>query len=179
MSDFLIEETFKDIVHQLQNGKRPRLKLKQAEFDTAVSYWRNSLQYSNFKEKITPLLCILNHTSNSNKDIEALFIETINKTQDKELLVFLLSGSLKHVTEHAHKNGNRVSFEYLNALEKTIRHQEPEVVEWTLRCIEGLGSQSIFFKEKVLAARPSLFKMFNKNNRSVSQLIDYLEKRWA
>jgi hypothetical protein len=179
MPNFVIDDIFKEIVHQLQNGKRPRLKLKPTEIEECVSYWNDSLHLKSPKEKLISLLCILDHTTNSHPDIQKLYIETIKVTKDKELLVYLLSGSLKHITEHCHKNGNRVSFDYLNTLEGTINSSEPEVVEWTLRCIEALGSQSIFFKQKVLAARPSLFKMFNKNNRSVAQLIDYLEKRWS
>lgn len=179
--DLDVEQFFQHIINELKRGNRPRLKLSPEQFTTYKDYWSSALleEPSQRKKKLIPLLGILDQAINSHPDIAALFIKTIKEEQDPELLVYLLSGAAKHIIEDSHKKGDRVSFDFLQVLEGTLQHKDGEVLEWTLRCIEQLGSQSIFFKKQVLARKPGFLQSFNKHNKTARELTAYLEKRWS
>ena len=67
----------------------------------------------------------------------------------------------------------------MKAIPPLLKHQDPEVVEWTLRTIESLGHQSIMLKEDVLKARPGITALFNKHKKNSQDLVDFLIKRWS
>ena len=83
----------------------------------------------------------------------------------------------KHIIEARHKDGYRMEMDFLEVLKETLDHEDYEVKEWSLRLIEGLGSQSLFFKEQVLSIKPKL-TLFNEHKKMVKEIIELLEKRW-
>lgn len=179
--DLEVDKTFKNIVDELKRGNRPRLKLTPQQISLYTDYWRDALtrEEAQKKELLTPLLGILDHAINSDQELSQLFVQSLKDINDPELLVYLLSGASKHIIEERHKRGERVDHDFLSALEHTLTNKHPEVLEWTLRCIEQLGSQSIFFKKQVIANKPGFFKRFNKHHQAAYELIGYLEKRWS
>jgi hypothetical protein len=180
-----VEELFKHVLNELKRGHRPRLKLTKDQMTAYTNLWQSlddQLSVDNneqsYKEKLTPLLGILDHAINSSDDLASLFISSLKRIKDPELLVYLLSGTLKHAIEEKQKRGDRADQQTLSALETTLNHSSPEVLEWSLRCIEQLGSQSLYFKKNIMARKPSFLKQFNKHNKAARQIIEFLERRW-
>jgi len=77
------------------------------------------------------------------------------------------------------QKGLRLEFEFLETLKPLLRHRDPEVVEWTLRLIEGCGPQGIYFLREFDTIKPPPWKWFNSHQRAVREIIALLERRWA
>ena len=178
MSNFSVEDTYQSILSDLKAGKRPRLKLNSNEAAECVRFWQDCNE-SRDLAKLTSLLCVLDHSDHHSFEISQLFISSLNFYQnDKAMLVYLISGSIKHVTEWHGKKGDRAPMSYLNALKLTLKHEDLEVIEWSLRAAESLGSQVLLLKEDILGAKPSLLKKFNAHYKNINELIRFLGQRW-
>jgi len=98
--------------------------------------------------------------------------------QAENLIVMALGASHQHVIHYHHRKGQRVNFKFMQILEKLLDINSPEVIEWTLRTVEPLGSQSLFFKTKIENLNPGIFSRFQKKWKTSYQLINYLEQKW-
>ena len=183
--DISIKELFSDIIERLKKNERPRIKLSDEQLTELVTNWSfiNKLESleSTHNEHLTAILCVLDHATNTHKQIERLILDSLidQKYFDTTTSVYLHSIAAKHIIEHRFKNGDRLEHEFLVTLDKLLDQKKPENLEWTLRLIEQCGPQSIMLKQKVLSKKPSIFGILNKHNKSVKQLIEFLEKRWS
>jgi len=181
MEDFSIEDTYQRILTDLKAGKRPRLKLNKDEALSCSHFWHQTLEKKKYSD-LTSLLCVLDHSDHHSRELSDLFISTIHqiKTEDKEkdLLVYLLSGSIKHVIEWHGKKGDRAPMSYLNELKVTLHHKNLEVVEWSLRACESLGTQVLLLKDDIISSKPGFLKALNPHTKNINELIRFLSQRW-
>lgn len=175
--DLDINKIFNEIIESLKKGERPLLKFEENEIEEINSEFKNIVHQKKWSE-LFPILCILDNC----QTLSDAFTEAINgvlaNCDDQEILVLTLGVSRKHIIEFNHKKGNRVPFDFIKSLKEKLSHQDPEVLEWTLRLIESLGSQSIILKEDVLKNKPGIGAIFNQHKKASKQIIELLEKRW-
>ena len=173
-----IDAVFNNIITELKDGKRPLVKLSEADLKHLSEKWSSINNTKNWDE-LFKILCILDNTTS----LSSLFTEEINRTltesKDAQTLVLVLGVARKHIIDESHKRGERIKMDFINVLKSFLGHDNPEVLEWTLRLIEGLGSQSIILKNDVLNAKPGFMAIFNEHKKAAKQIIELLEKRWT
>lgn len=176
MNTFNIDDIFNDLISRLQKGDRPRLQFEQVHIETLENEFHKSIEQKD-TEKIEKLLCILDHLQPMNDRWKKVLINII-QLENTRLSVLALGTSHRHVLHHHQRKGERVGFDFMKVLENLLETNDPEILEWTLRTIEALGGQSIFFKQKVLAAKPNLFQRFQNKWKNANNLIKFMEENW-
>ncbi|WP_419172214.1 hypothetical protein [Halobacteriovorax sp.] len=173
-----INEQFQAVIKDLQSGKRPNCSYSKQD----IKVFKDEFIRLNDKrdwQALIPLLCILDNTITLDHELYPQIIHAIKECDDNEVLVLILGVARKQIIDEHHKRGERLPFDFLEVLEGLIGHSNPEVFEWNLRLIEGLGSQSIFFKEAILKAKPGFFARFNQHKKACTEIIELLERRWG
>lgn len=173
-----LNEEFENVISKLKNDERPLLKYSELEFSELNSLWTEFLNSKRFDE-LLKVFCLLDNTQNYSSVFNENIYRTFKEVDDPEFLIYNLSAASKHIIAFHQKRGERTPFELLEVLRELIKHQNPEVLEWTLRTIETLGSQAIFLKDDIMKARPGILSIFDKHKKASKQIIDMLEKRWA
>jgi len=87
-------------------------------------------------------------------DFNDLFFKSLDRIKNKEIIIYLLGASQKHIVGHALKTGTMIPLEYFEKLKSLLKNEHPEVIEWTLRTIESMGPLSMRLKQEVLASKP-------------------------
>ena len=173
---FNIENKFKDIITSLQKGNRPLFKFSEEDLLSFQTQFQNFIDERNIDE-IKKCLCLLDHCQNYDEIWKEILIGVIKINED-ELTILALGTSHRHLIDFYQRKGHRISFDFLKLLEELLGSKNPEILEWALRTIEALGSQSLFFKQKVLASRPSIFKRLRPKWKNSIELINFLENKW-
>ena len=175
-SSFQVDKKFEEIIAELQKGNRPLFKFNEEDF---LAFKRTFQQFLNDKnlEGIKQCLCLLDFSQNFHDDWKKIIIQTIELKND-EITVLALGTSHRHIIDYSHRQGNRIGFDFLKILEDLLESHHPEVFEWTLRTIETLGGQSVFFKQKVLKSGPGFLKSMQKKWKNSVELIKFLEQKW-
>lgn len=166
-----------EIIEKLKNDQRPKIVLTVELLQELKAEWDHALACSD-NESIKKILCILDNTQTTTSELNELFFKTLKQIKDRELLIYTLSASQKHVIADSFKTGTMISFEYFEILKNLLLNKNPEVKEWALRTIENLGPLSLRFQKEVRAAKPGFSKLFNQHLKASSQIIEYLEKEW-
>lgn len=171
------QEIYNDIIEKLKAGKRPLVKLSPSECDELREKFLSAANNQN-KDELYPLLCILDNTQTFIADLDQAFLCAFEKFQDAQTLVLLLGCMQRHIIEYKAMRGNRLTMDFLNILDRGLRHEDAEVLEWTLRTVEAMGSQGIYFKATMKEVKPNMLAVFNKHKKASKQIIEMLEKRW-
>jgi hypothetical protein len=125
------------------------------------------------------ILFLLDHSMNSDRRFEKGLLTLLKRHElESDILIFALNSSRKHIMTARFKDGHRLDFSFLEALQKLLYHPNPEVVEWVLRTIEECGTQGVYFLKELDKIKPSPFKLFNKHYRAIREIIAMLERRW-
>ncbi len=169
-----INTIYKDILEDLKLGGRALRRFNTQELKELEGILATSQG-----EELQKVLCIIEHSMSFHPAFEPLLLKILNAETDSEILVFALNASRKHILSSYQQQGKRVEFSFLEALQKLLYSKSPEVVEWTLRTIEEMGSQGIFFKKDLNNIKPAPWKWFNEHQRSVREIIAMLEHRWS
>ncbi|WP_127717390.1 hypothetical protein [Halobacteriovorax sp. HLS] len=173
-----VDQEFEKIILKLKNEQRPLIKYSPEEFAKINDHWTSLLEKRSYSE-LYKVFCILDNTQNYSD----LFSENIYKTflevNEPQTIIYNLSAASKHIISYNHKLGQRVPFDLITKLKELLTHKDPEVLEWTLRTIEQLGSQAIFLKDDIINARPGMLAIFDKHKKASKQIIEMLEKRWS
>jgi hypothetical protein len=173
---------YQETIEKLKNDRRPQVILTPELLAELRAEWEKALATGSDKvsqnETIKRILCILDNSQTTTSEFNELFFRTLKEIKDHELVVYALSASQKHVIANSFKTGTMISFEYFEILKNLIHDKNPEVKEWALRTVEGLGPMGLRLQKEVLAAKPGLMKIFNKHQKASSQIIEYLEKEW-
>jgi hypothetical protein len=171
-----IQQRYDDIVQRLQKGIRVLDKLQSEE----VAFLKNALaENKDNEEELKKLLCITENTRTFAGNLEPELVALLNNHNlSTDVLIYTLNASRKHSIAAKMKEGNRLSSDFLMALVKLLSHQDPEVVEWTLRVIDETGPQQVFFYKTIKEIKPSFSWIFNKHKRNIVQLVDMFHKRW-
>lgn len=173
-----IETTYQKIISEINLGHRALTKISPDDLDELNQEMISSLEQNNFK-KLEQILCIIEHSASFHNKFENNLIRILNSEIPPLLVVFALNCSRKHIVEARFQRGHRLEFPFLESLNKLLFHKEPEVVEWTLRLIEGAGNQGIYFLKDFDKIKPAPWKWFNSHQRAVREIITLLERRWS
>ncbi|WP_372655026.1 hypothetical protein [Halobacteriovorax sp.] len=169
---------FNRVIKKLQNDERPLTKYSEEEFQKLNSIWTELLEKKNFND-LPKVYCLLDNTQNYSNIFTENIYQTFEQISDPELIVFNLSAASKHIIAYHHKKGERVPFELIEVLKGLLKNKDAEVLEWTLRTIEQLGSQAIFLKDDIIQSKPGILSLFDKHKKASKQIIEMLEKRWS
>ena len=167
-----IETTYQKIIEELNKGHRGLVRLSDEDEVQLVGLLER-------KEKLLEVLCILEHSSGPSLRFGPSLISLLNSPLEDSLVIFSLNCSRRHIVEARFQRGLRLEFDFLETLKKLLFHQNPEVVEWTLRLIEGCGNQGIYFSREFAKIKPPPWKWFNPHQRAIREIIALLENRWS
>ncbi len=172
-----INEHFQAVIKDLQAGKRPNRTYTKEDFQDFKKHFASINEEGKWQELI-PLLCLLDNTITLDKIIYPEIVYCLNQCHNTEVLVLTLGVARKQIIDEHHKRSERLPFDFLETLQGLIGHENPEVFEWTLRLIESLGSQAIYFKGDLQKAKPGFFARFNNHKKACVEIIELLERRW-
>jgi len=173
------QDLYIQTIAKLKNYERPLIKLTPELINELKNHWTEAFKRAEVDSGvIKKIVCILDNTQNMTSEFNDLFLMTLSKIKDQELLIYTLSASQKHVISESLRSGHMISSQYFEHLKVLLKNKNPEVVEWTLRTIETMGPLSLRFKNDVRAARPGILRFLNQHQKSSSQIIDLMEKQW-
>lgn len=173
-----IEETYQKILKEIGQGHRGLVRFSSDELEELQERLTKNLKIQNFEE-LEKVLCLIEHSSGLYGKFEAPLLEVLNAKVPDSLIVFALNSARKHIIEARFQKGQRLDFTFLEALKTHLKSKNPEVVEWTLRLIEGCGHQGIYFLKEFDKIKPPPWKWFNSHQRAVREIITLLERRWS
>jgi hypothetical protein len=167
-----IHSTYQGILEEISKGHRGLVNLSSQDNEQLELLLEQ-------KQFLKEVLCILEHASRPNQKFEKYILNILCTEESPAIIVFALNCARKHIVEARLARGNRLEFDFLEALKTLLHHSEPEVVEWTLRLIEGCGNQGIYFLKEFDKIKPAPWKWFNSHQRAVREIITLLERRWS
>lgn len=171
-----LEDTYQKILNEIELGHRGLVRLSQDDLEEL-----NNLIGSSISDPATlkKALCVAEHSSSLFNKFEKNLLQALNSPIPDSHIVFALNCARKHIIEARFQRGHRLEYEFLETLKKLLHHQNPEVVEWTLRTIEACGNQGIYFLREFDKIKPPPWKWFNQHQRAVREIITLLERRWS
>lgn len=171
-----LTETYQTILNEIKQGHRGLVRLSQDDLEFLNQELPLSLSDP---ARLEELLCVIEHSTSLYNKFEKNILLVLNSDAPDFLKVFALNCARKHIVEARFQKGQRLEFEFLETLKKLLFHRNPEVVEWTLRLIEGCGNQGIYFLREFDKIKPPPWKWFNSHQRAVREIITLLERRWS
>jgi hypothetical protein len=169
----VIEEKYAQIITVLKKGHRYQKKLTENEIDSL----NQALKNTNEPKQLEKIFCIIDNTQTRSLKFSKPILDILNSDHSSNILVFALEASRKHVLEANFTKGNRLDLNTLDTFKGLLSHTDPEVVEWTLRVIDEMGGQGIYFKSIFDTIKPKL-ALFNNHKKNIKMIITMLEKRW-
>jgi hypothetical protein len=169
-----LEQTYQKIISELSQGHRGLVRLSE---DETQELKEKILKAAD--QELEKILCIIEHSIMPENKFEAPILTLLTRNLSDPLMIFTLNCARRHIVEARFQRGQRLEFEFLEALKKLLHHENPEIVEWTLRLIEGCGNQGIYFLREFDKIKPPPWKWFNAHQRAVREIIALLEKRWS
>lgn len=169
----IVESVYSKILSEIKLGHRGFVKLSQDDLEEL-----NSLLLSHDEKELEKVMCIIEHSITLNLKFEKNLLHVLNSDVSGILLVFGLNCARRHIVEARFQRGQRLEYDFLETLKKLLFHKDPEVVEWTLRLIEGCGNQGVYFLNSFDKIKPPPWKWFNAHQRAVTEIITLLERRW-
>lgn len=173
-----IEATYQKIIADLEQGSRALIRYGREDVTALSAYFLDSLKEKDHS-RLEKILCVMDHAAMDHPEWEPHLLAALAEELPSNLKVFTLNCARKHILQARQKRGNRLTYEFLEALKKLLYSPSPEVVEWTLRTIEECGSQGVYFLRDFDKIKPAPWKWFNAHQRAVRELIAMLERRWS
>ncbi len=181
-----INKIYTETIGLLKSNSRALPKYSEETIQKIIEEF-NSISFEKlndlkFDEKFNKLFCILTNTQTTSDKFHALLVKSfrliMERKKSSKLLILFLGAVSKQVVDHSIKNGEKISSEFIQILKELLSSRDPEILEWSLRLIESLKSQSSAFKTEVLNLKPSLLKLFNKHQQNAFMIIDEINKEW-
>ncbi len=173
------QDIYAETINKLKNNQRPLVKLTPDLIEELKDIWQAALLSESIDEaSLKKILCILDNSQNMTSSFNELFFSSLDKVNNFEIIIYLLSASQKHVVGEALKSGQMIPIIYFEQLKKLLKSKNPEVLEWTLRTIEVLGPLSLRLKNEVRQVKPGFFSRINQHQKASYQIIELLEKQW-
>jgi hypothetical protein len=165
----------------LNKGESPKLNLTPSEFLSTTHLWEGLLENENTDlTKLKQVLSIFEFSQRPYFELTEIIEKTLENIEDSSIKIFSLGLLQKHCVAASKKLSERVPNSTLIVLKNLLEeNRDPEVLEWVLRTIEQMGSQSLFFKEQIQKKRPKFYELFNEHSRMNKKLIHYLEEQWG
>lgn len=174
-TNFDIPALYQETIESLKKGLRVQHKFTEEQFQQIKDFWES---HSEDKSKTHQALCLLDFSQSTSHLFSKIIEKSFKEENDEETIVFILNVFRKHEIERSQKTGDRINGDLLMSLKELLLRSKGETLEWTLRTIEELGHQSIFFKNEILSRKPSWFSCYNEHNKASRQIIELLERRW-
>ncbi|HXH73492.1 MAG TPA: hypothetical protein VNJ08_00905 [Bacteriovoracaceae bacterium] len=171
-----IEACYQKVLLEISKEHRALIRFSRDEMDYLLQGLPKNIGNHTELEKI---LCLIDHSAIPHLPFEDALIQCLNADLPSHLIVFTLDCSRKHIIQARGQRGQRLSYEFLEALKKKLHSRAPEVVEWTLRTIEECGSQGVYFLREFDKIKPPPWKWFSVHQRAVREIIAMLERRWG
>ncbi len=173
-----IKSKYNQILEELKAGKRPFFKLSPEEFHEVSLYLQKALDKRD-KGEIQHALLILETVSSYSKIFDELLYKNIEIfMDDPEHIIFVLGSIQKQIIDRSTKEGERPPKGTFDLLRSLLMHKSPEVLEWALRTIEGLGPMSYSLKDDILKAKPSILGVFNSHKKASREIVDVILANW-
>ncbi len=169
----MIDQKYSQIIDSLKKGHRFLDKLG----DDEILILKENLESTKDAELLKKIFCIIDNTQTRTTEFSKGIIKILNEVHPTDIYIYALEASRKHVLEANFIKGHRLDLDSLNTFKSLLTHESPEVVEWTLRVIDEMGGQGIYFKSTFEQIKPKI-TLFNKHKRHVKMIINMLEKRW-
>lgn len=171
---------YEQIIEELKASKRPQITITPELTNEIIKHWDDFLEGDKkVLEHLHKALCILDNSKTTLPDFDKHLENTLLCTEDPQTLVFALGAIQNQIISRCSRSGDRIAFSLIQALKKTLEHPDPEVLEWSLRTIEQLGTQGLLLKTEIFARKPGIFASFNRHAKASKQIIEMLEKRWT
>ncbi len=178
-----IQGTYNQVIDELKHMKRPQLILQASD----IEFLKNSLEnYSslsaseinNSADELIQILCILDNSRTLSLEFREALVKIASMKIKDELLILILGVMRRHIIEASQKNGYRQGPDVLDLLKALLFHPNSEVVEWSLRLVESLGSQAIYFKETLKEIKPKI-TLFDSHKKACKEIITLIQGRWT
>lgn len=173
-----LQETYQKILSEIDQGHRGLQRFTTDELEEINTLLNESLKQQDH-QKTEKILCLVEHSAGLFGKFEKALILALNSPIPDSLIIFTLNCARKHIIEARFQKGQRLDYEFLEAIKRHLFSKNPEVVEWTLRLIEGTGHQGIYFLKEFDKIKPGPWKWFNSHQRAVREIITLLERRWS
>ena len=173
-----IQEQYQKVITSLAQGSRALVRYSSEEKEELSLRFDQELKNKN-TETLEQILCLVDHSATDDSRFEPMILSALGQPLPPRLLIFTLNCARKHIIQARFKRGQRLDFDFLDALQKLLLSTSPEVVEWTLRSIDECGNQGVFFLQYFDKIKPPPWKWFNPHNRAVREIITMLERRWS
>lgn len=167
-----IQERYLQVIGEVEKGHRALVRFTPDELEHLHAKIKKP------SDDLKEVLCLIDHSATLHLAFEPELIRLLNSELAAPMLVFTLDCSRKHIIQARGQRGQRLGFEFLEALKKLLYSSSPEVVEWTLRTIEECGGQGVYFLRDLDKIKPPPWKWFNQHQRAVREIIELLERRW-
>lgn len=178
---------YQSVISELQKGNRGLYKLDLALKSELLHKWDWLLKQTKFSSELLNdwqmLFCLINHTTHYDPEFILKLKDTYdffkaNKATD-DLWIYYINSFEKHTLSYYRIQSLPVDKKVLDTLMYFLESKNSEVLEWSLRVIESLEEESLYFEKAILNLRPSIFKMFNEHQRMSFQIVELLNKKWA
>ena len=176
-----LDSYYDQIIKDLGDEKRPRVNLACNEKTELIQLFE-SLSESELKsnlDEFKKVLCIVCHLSAPSSEFQEGFNRLLlNKKLPKKLIPQVFQGIDHHYLGFRQISGERLSSNFLTSLKSFISNTDKEGVHWALQIIDGMGSQSLFFKDVIKKLNWGFMDAFSQQNRMSIQIIERLNKYW-
>ncbi len=173
-----IESRYQKVIEEIKLGHRALTRMSDDEHNELLQALDDDLERKDFLH-MEKVLCLLEHSASLFTPAEKTLVNLLNSDLPDPLIIFTLNTSRRHIIQGQFQRGQRLKYEFLEALKKRLHSSSPEVVEWTLRTIEECGNQGVYFLREFDKIKPAPWKWFNAHQRAVRELIAMLERRWS
>lgn len=173
-----LDETYSQILKEIALGHRALKKFSSTELDELNTLLQTTLHEKKYQD-LEKVLCLVEHSASLHGKFEPNLLEILKSPIPDPLVIFTLNSARKHIIEARFQRGHRLEYDFLEVLKSLLFSKNPEVVEWTLRLIEGAGNQGIYFLREFDKIKPPPWKWFNSHQRAVREIITLLERRWS
>ena len=173
-----VKTAYVQVMSLLQAQKRA---IHSFPLEELSSLWGQALESQDF-DSLKKILCLVKYSKEISPLFDSLFIETfhqLRKFQEcDKLIVFALGASWRHIIERSHKTGERIDHRFMDSLKALLNHKNPEILEWTLRTIDQMGGEALYFKDAIMKIRLGVGYFFQRNKKASFKIIQMLLKRW-
>jgi hypothetical protein len=167
-----VNALYEDIISKLKAGRRPIIQLEKEIIDQIKSAILNP-QGTETKKA----LCLMGHSRAAIPELAPLLIELLKPTTPKEILIFTLEVTHKHIIADHFRQGIKLPQSYLTALKNLFETNDWELREWLLRTVEASGSSAKYFRAEIESIKPNLLSVFNVHARYCVEIMQLLESR--
>jgi hypothetical protein len=174
-----IDQKYEEVIKRLQKGERALTLYSNELEQQLVQGWSIALENKD-DHQLKKILCLVDRSERYLNNLAPLYIKTFLTCKSEENLIFALGSVSRQLIQAQARLGERPPGELILSLGHLLdQNPKGELLEWVLRVLEEMGTQSIMVKEKVLKLRPGLSRYFDQHSKHAYELITLLEQRWS